>query len=174
MQGTQLISKEEKIRCIRGTAKDDDGGGWPFHEVPCFDTVDAGLAWAQEARANPKQYRYIKLDVDYDVKEKRRDAQGREYTCYYQRAERPFEYNAAIEDDTLYYERMKQYGMIAEGDWVVIRDRRLVVQTRDEGMAWKSASRSTQRALVRCVGQESPDDERDIGTIVRRAASFAR
>ena len=135
-----LVDKQEKIRCVRGTAKDDDGGGWPFHEMPYFEDVGSALAWAREARANPKQYRYIKVDVDYDVRETRRDADGRECKCYYQRSERPYEYNAAIDDDAHYYERMKQYGMIVAGDWVVIRDRQLVAHTRSESEAWQVAA----------------------------------
>jgi hypothetical protein len=174
LQTHTLVDRQEKIRCVSGWAKDDDGGGAPFHEMPYFNDVESALAWAREARANPKRYRYIKVDIEYDVRETRRDANGRENKCYYQRSERPYEYNAAIEDDALFYERLKQYGQIVEGDWVVIRDRKIVAHTRSESDAWRAAAHSTQRALVCRVGEESAGDERDIGQIVRRAAQFER
>lgn len=172
----QLVSvdRQERIRSIAGRAKDDDGGGWPFHEVLWFETIDAGIAWTADARANPAQYRYIKLDVEFDVRETSLYSDGTQQEAYYQRGECLFEYNANVASDEEIYWRLKGYGQLLQDQWAVIRNGEMVARTDNEAEAWLVASRSTSRALVRHVGCESPQDERSIAYIVQRNAQIQR
>jgi hypothetical protein len=166
--------KEEKITSISGRAKDDDGGGAPFHEMPYFKNMKEAMAWTRDARANPKQYRYIELSVDIMVTDMCYYDDGTNNLRGYQRWQQPFLHNANIESDATLYERLKGYGQFKQGEWVVIRNGFLVGCSENEADAWLMASRSTGRALVRQVGFEGPDDDRNVRDIVRRNEEMSR
>lgn len=177
---TEILSiEEEKIRFISGRAKDDDGGGAPFYEMPCFETIEEALAWTSEARANPAQYRYIKVDVEIDVKETLYYDDGSCVTYYSRRDEQPYVYNANVDSDAEFYERLKGYGQLGPDQWVAVRNGVLLACTDNEAEAWHAAlhnGNSIGRALVRQVGHErgSGQDERSVAEIVQQIARMAR
>jgi hypothetical protein len=164
MTEEQVSPRREKIIQIRGTAKDDDSGGWPFYETPCFDSKEEALIWANMAQE--KGYNYIRVDVTISVEFNERGGGW----GYYTRSESPFIYDANIRTDAEYYAKLKGYGQLEDGFWIVIRNRKILCYSKNEKEALEAACRETGRCLVRCAWHETENDEMDVLAIRKRAS----
>lgn len=165
MTEQHVLSRNEKIIQIRGIAKDDDGGGWPFYETPCFDSKEAALIWANNAQK--KGYNYIKVDVTIHVEE----IWGENW-AFYNRYESPFVYDANIRNDAEYYTKLKGYAQFEDGFWVVVRNQKILCYSKSEKEALEAACRETGRCLVRCAWHETENDEMNVTEIRKRACSL--
>ena len=158
----ELLERRETISAIRGTAKDDDGGGWPFHEMPCFEKLEEGMKWAEGTKA--KGYPYVELCVTFDVVEIYAGS-----TCHTMRWERPYLYNANIALDAAYYEKLKGYGLLGDGEWVVIRNGELLCSSWEEGEVLRIADQQDGRCLVRKAWHETDHDDLSEVEVMKRA-----
>lgn len=161
-----MTTVQEKITSVMGTAKNDDGGGAPFHEMPYFKTVEEGIVWAEEARK--KNYPYIILSVTIRVKEDLPTGG----TCLSDRYETPYLYNANIGLDDEYYQKAKGYSQFEEGWWVVIANQKILSYSSEEKEAFRIASRHSGRCLVRHVGHETSEDDYGIVEVRKRASEL--
>lgn len=153
-----MTTTTEQIDWVHGRATGDDSGGQPFYEMPCFKTIEEGMNWVEQIKE--KNYPCVKLTVDYNVTEWGK--YGPESKCLSKRTDTLYQHNTNIADDAEFYARLKGFGQFVDGEWVVIRNQKLIFTSMDEKealeRAWKHCS---GRCLVRKAWHETENDDLD-------------